>query len=51
MIGTLDWMAPEIEKEKYGHPIDVFSFGLVAVYTKTGICPLGMEVHLQGEYL
>ena len=37
-IGTTKWMAPEVKgrNPKYGHPADIFGFGLVAVYVKTG---------------
>ena len=36
--GSLKWMAPELKapKPKYGHPADIFGFGLIAVYVKTG---------------
>ena len=44
-IGTDLWMAPEVRGERptYGHPADVFCFGLVAVFLVTGpdIFPLG----------
>ena len=38
MSGTPKWMAPEVKghNPKYGHPADIFGFGLVAVYVKTG---------------
>ena len=40
--GTTLWMAPEVLqcKNKYGHPADVFSFGLIAMYIKTGSKPI-----------
>ena len=45
-IGTDLWMAPEIKGDKptYGHPADVFGFGLTAVYILTGQYPLGRDV-------
>ena len=40
--GTEIWMAPEVQecKSKYGHPADVFSFGLITMYLKAGANPL-----------
>ena len=40
--GTTLWLAPEVLqcKNKYGHPADVFSFGLIAMYIKAGARPI-----------
>ena len=39
--GTRLWMAPEVQfKSKYGHPADVFSFGLITMYIKAGANPI-----------
>lgn len=40
--GTRLWMAPEVQQcgAKYGHPADVFSFGLIAMYIKAGANPI-----------
>ena len=39
--GTRLWMAPEVQhKSKYGHPADVFSFGLIIMYMKAGANPI-----------
>ena len=39
--GTDIWMAPEVNqcRSKYGHPSDVYGFGLVALFIKTGCKP------------
>ena len=39
--GTDIWMAPEVKKcrSKYGHSSDVYGFGLVALFIKTGCKP------------
>ena len=46
--GTDLWMAPEIRGENptYGHPADVFGFGLVALSLVAGpdLFPLGKDV-------
>ena len=46
--GTELWMAPEVKGERptYGHPADVFGFGLVAIFLVTGPdnYPLGRDV-------
>ena len=44
--GTDLWMAPEIKGDKptYGHPADVFGFGLTAMFILTGKYPLGRDV-------
>ena len=41
--GTNIWMAPEVRdcRSKYGHPADVYGFGLVALFVKTGCKPSG----------
>ena len=40
--GTDIWMAPEIKQTKtYGHPADVYGFGLIAMFIKTGCLPSG----------
>ena len=43
--GTRLWMAPEVKecRSKYGHPSDVFSFGLIAMYLKTGARPINRD--------
>ena len=40
--GTCLWMAPEVQecRSKYGHPADVFGFGLIAMYIKAGANPI-----------
>ena len=41
--GTEGWMAPEVIKgtrSKYGHPADVFSYGLIAMFLMTNNLPL-----------
>ena len=45
-IGTDLWMAPEVRGDKptYGHPADVYGFGLTAIYILTGNFPLGRNV-------
>ena len=45
-IGTYLWMAPEVkgDRPKYGHLVDVFGFGLTAMFIVTGILPLGRDV-------
>ena len=44
--GTDLWMPPEIQgtSPKYGHPADVFGFGLIAVFLMTYEYPLGRDV-------
>ena len=44
--GTDLWKAPEIvgDRPTYGHPADVFGFGLIAVFILTTEFPLGGEV-------
>ena len=39
--GTDIWMAPEVHqtRSKYGHPSDVYGFGLMALFVKTGCKP------------
>ena len=39
--GTDIWMAPEVLqcRSKYGHPSDVYGFGLMALFVKTGCKP------------
>ena len=46
-IGTDLWMAPEIKGDRptYGHPADVFGFGLTAMYILTANFPLGRDVN------
>ena len=41
--GTDLWKAPEIlgENPTYGHPSDVFGFGLIAIFILTNQFPLG----------
>ena len=41
-MGTRHWMAPEVQQfgSKYGHPADVFSFGLIAMFIKDGVNPI-----------
>ena len=41
--GTDLWMAPEVKdhKSRYGHPADVYGFGLIALFIKTGCKPPG----------
>ena len=48
--GTDLWKAPEIlgENPTYGHPADVFGFGLVAIFILTNQFPLGSG--FQGKY-
>ena len=45
-IGTDLWMAPEVKGDgpTYGHPADVFGFGLTAMFILTGKYPLGRDV-------
>ena len=45
-IGTHLWMAPEVRggRPRYGHPADVFGFGLTAMYVFTGEFPMGGDV-------
>ena len=51
--GTDLWMAPEIrepgdpQRSTYGHPADVYGFGLVAVYLLTLEYPMGRQVQAQ----
>ena len=48
--GTDLWKAPEIlgENPTYGHPADVFGFGLIAIFILTNQFPLGSG--FQGKY-
>ena len=32
-VGTMSWCAPEVKDGTYGHPADIFSFGLIILYT------------------
>ena len=45
-IGTDLWMAPEVKGDSptYGHPADVYGFGLTMLYVLTGNFPLGRDV-------
>ena len=45
-IGTDLWMAPEVKGDRptYGHPADVFGFGLTVLYVLTGNFPMGKDV-------
>ena len=46
--GTDLWMAPEVQGHRptYGHPADVFGFGLVAIFlvSEPDVYPLGRNV-------
>ena len=44
-IGTDLWIAPEVKGDRptYGHPADVFGFGLTAMFILTGNFPLGRD--------
>ena len=46
IAGTDLWMAPEVRGPglTYGHPVDVYGFGLIAMYIFTGNFPLGRDV-------
>ena len=50
-IGTDLWKAPEVlgERPTYGHPADVFGFGLIALFILTTEFPLGGGI--QGKYV
>ena len=45
-IGTDLWMAPEVQGDSptFGHPADVFGFGLTAMFISTGEWPMGRDV-------
>ena len=45
-IGTDLWMAPEIQgtNPRFGHPADVYGFGLIAMFLMTFKYPLGKDV-------
>ena len=45
-IGTDLWMPPEIQGTRpiYGHPADVYGFGLVAMFLMTNKHPIGKDV-------
>ena len=39
-LGTRSWRAPETRRNEYGHQVDVFGFGLVAIFaSKSGEIP------------
>ena len=50
--GTNQWMAPEVQEcgSTYGHPADVFSFGLIAMFIKAGTNPINKNNSSAKEY-
>jgi len=44
MVGTLHYMAPEIlKKKKYGKPVDIWAFGVIAYRLLTGYFPFMVD--------
>ena len=45
-VGTDLWMAPEVKGDRpnYGHPSDVYGFGLTSTFILTGSYPMGKDV-------
>ena len=52
-IGSDLWMAPEIQgtNPRFGHPADVFGFGLIAMFLMTFKYPLGKDVTGEKKFL
>jgi len=39
VLGTVEFMAPEIYEEKYGTPVDIYAFGMCVLEMATGQTP------------